>query len=180
MASQLLAASIEDIGSQTWQGSYTYKKDGNINQKQVNSQQTDYEYDTTPGGSVFDSDIMTKADTETLTWNKNGQLKEGLSSIDFEYNWDGKLRKAVIGADYVHIKYDPLGNRTWMKAYDASGPTTTTRKYIVDISGQLPTILCEINPATSSLTKSYIYTDTGQIICQRNGSQLFDKLVMSS
>ena len=35
----------------------------------------------------------------------------------------------------------------------------------------MPTILCEINPATSSLTKSYIYTDTGQIICQRNGGQ---------
>ncbi len=48
-------------------------------------------------------------------------------------------------------------------------PTTTTRKYIVDIYGRLPTILCEING--SSLTKSYIYSNTVQILCQRNGGQ---------
>ena len=31
----------------------------------------------------------------------------------------------------------------------------TTRKYLVDINGKLPTILCEIDTSDSSLKKSY-------------------------
>jgi len=67
------------------------------------------------------------------------------------------------------LKYDLLGNRVWRQYYDNSGPTTTTRKYVVDITGKLPTILCEIDG--SSLTKSYIYSNTSQILCQRDGGQ---------
>ena len=55
-----------------------------------------------------------------------------------------------------------------MPSYKTSPKSVTTRKYIVDISGQLPTILCEINTSDSSLTKSYIYSDR-QILCQRDG-----------
>ena len=87
----------------------------------------------------------------------------------FEYNWDSKLRQATIGSDTVKVKYDPMGNRLWRETFD--GEATTTRKYIVDISGGLPTILCEINTTNGSLTKSYIYSDTGQILCQRDGGQ---------
>ena len=45
---------------------------------------------------------------------------------------------------------------------------TTERRYIVDISGGLPTILCEIDPSDSSLKKSYIYAN-GQVLCQYDG-----------
>ena len=63
-----------------------------------------------------------------------------------------------------------MGNRIWRQSYDYPAPTTTIRKYIVDISAKLPTILCEID-STGSLTKSYIYTDKSRILAQRNGGQ---------
>ncbi len=174
MRSQLLSASISNINSQTWTGEYSYQKDGNIEEKTVNDQSPpdSFEYDTTAGGSVFDSDIMTKAYGESLDWDENGQLTTGLSSITFAYNWDGKLRGATIGSDSISLKYDPMGNRVYKQVVEP-GPVTTTREYIVDISGRLPTILCEINPdpVPSSLTKTYIYSDSGQILCQRNGDQ---------
>ncbi|MBN2137809.1 MAG: hypothetical protein JW720_08380, partial [Sedimentisphaerales bacterium] len=48
------------------------------------------------------------------------------------------------------------------------------RKYIVDITGNLPTILLEIepaeDPADSSLKKTYIYADR-QIIAQHDGGR---------
>ncbi len=82
---------------------------------------------------------------------------------------DGKLRQADIGSNNIKLKYDPLGNRVWKQSYDASGPTTTTRKYIVDIVGKLPVILCEINTSTGSLTRSYYYTNDSRIV--RTGYQ---------
>lgn len=58
-----------------------------------------------------------------------------------------------------------MGNRVWRQS-TVSGQTTT-RKYIIDISGQLPTILLEIDTADSSLKKKYINAD-GQILCQHD------------
>ena len=51
------------------------------------------------------------------------------------------------------------------KSPTAAG-VTTTRKYIIDISGKLPTTLCVIDPSDSSLKKSYIYANS-QILAQR-------------
>ena len=51
--------------------------------------------------------------------------------------------------------------------------TDTIRKYPIDIAAKLPTILCEID--AGSLTKSYIYSPAGQIICQRDGGQAADE-----
>jgi RHS repeat-associated protein len=56
------------------------------------------------------------------------------------------------------------GNRVWRQSTVDGVPTG--RKYIVDISGELPVILCEIDTSTSSLKTSYIYAD-GQILSQR-------------
>jgi len=69
----------------------------------------------------------------------------------------------------VDVKYDPMGNRVFKKV------NTTTRKYIVDITGKLPTILCEVDTSDSSLTKSYIYSDSAQILAQRDGGQTADE-----
>jgi len=66
------------------------------------------------------------------------------------------------------IKYDPMGNRIWRES--VVNGVAAGRKYIVDISGELPTILCEIEDPNSfvpsSLKKSYYYAD-GQILSQR-------------
>ncbi|MGA2679382.1 MAG: hypothetical protein ABSF37_08810 [Sedimentisphaerales bacterium] len=66
-----------------------------------------------------------------------------------------------------------MGNRVW-KQSTVSGQTTT-RKYIVDISGELPTILLEIDPTDSSLKKTYVYactaclTANGEILTKHDG-----------
>jgi len=67
----------------------------------------------------------------------------------------------------MSLKYDPLGNRV-----QKSTSTQGTRNYIVDISGRLPVILCEIDPCDTtlddrgSLKKAYVYTPYGQILAQ--------------
>jgi hypothetical protein len=155
MLNQLTSADISNIGGSPWTCYYYYKKDGNIYRKTVNSVDTLYQYDTTPGGDVFDSDIMTKIGSDPLVWDANGRLAATTTpAVSLTYNADGKLRYAGIGDDdSVALKYDLMGNRVW-KQSTVSGQTTT-RKYIVDIAGRLPTILCEIDPIVSSLKKSY-------------------------
>jgi RHS repeat-associated protein len=161
MQSGLTSALITDINGSTWSANYSYKKDGNIEQKTINGSAESYEYDTTPDGNVFDSDIMTKAGNDDLTWNNNGQLAQ-TPTITFNCNWDGKLRSAVIGSDTVDIKYDPMGNRV----YKASS-TAGNRRYIVDISGGLPVILCEIDPENYTIKRAYIYANS-QILAQKD------------
>ena len=56
-----------------------------------------------------------------------------------------------------------MGNRVYKSTYD--GSATTGRKYIVDIHGKLPTIVCELD-TSGSLEKSYIYANA-QILAQR-------------
>ncbi|MHB9071736.1 MAG: LamG-like jellyroll fold domain-containing protein [Sedimentisphaerales bacterium] len=156
MQSCLVDANITNINGGNWTAGYSYKKDGNIETKDVNSQQTTYQYD---------GDLMTDAGNDELDWDENGRLV-ATPTIDFEYNWDGKLRSAVIGANSVNIKYDPMGNRVFKNS-----STQGTRKYIVDIVGGLPTILCEIDPCESdpncSLKKVYYYANA-QILKQDN------------
>jgi RHS repeat-associated protein len=63
-----------------------------------------------------------------------------------------------------------MGNRVYKKVEDISDPQNPTivseQKFLVDISSQLPVILCEIKPSDGSLKKSYIYADA-QVLCQR-------------
>jgi RHS repeat-associated protein len=165
MRSQLTDASISDIDGYPWVYNYSYRLDGNIWRKILNESNTDYEYDTTPGGGIYDSDIMTKAGGDTLTWDPNNGWLTAKPAISFTYNWDGKLRSAAIGSDSISLKYDPMGNRVWRQSTVSS--QTTTRKYIIDISGELPTILMEVDPGDSSLKKKYIYAN-GQILAQHD------------
>jgi RHS repeat-associated protein len=74
---------------------------------------------------------------------------------------------------YKVLKYDPDGNRVWKKS-TVSGQETP-RKYIVDIVGELPVILMEINPGSNlnspvddTVAKTYIYAN-GQILAQHDG-----------
>jgi len=79
------------------------------------------------------------------------------------YNWDNKLRSAALGSDSIAVKYDPSGNRIWKDSSEAG-----TRKYIVDIVGDLPVILLEIKPTNGSIKKTYIYANS-QILAQHDG-----------
>ena len=56
--------------------------------------------------------------------------------MNYYYNWDGKLKDVNNGSGnrLVSLKYDPMGNRV-QKSTSAQG----TRKYIIDIAGELPT-----------------------------------------
>ena len=108
---------------------------------------------------------MTKAGTNSLTWDENGNMTVGIGTT-LAYNWDNKLRSATEGTKSISVKYDPDGNRIW-KESTVSGQTDE-RKYIVDVIGDLPVILMEINPADSSIVKSYIHVNA-QIFAKRDG-----------
>ncbi len=64
------------------------------------------------------------------------------------------MRSAQKGDAWLHVKDDPMGNRVWM---DSS--IRGTKRFIVDIVGGLPVILCEVDQANGSLEKSYIHAD---------------------
>jgi len=61
------------------------------------------------------------------------------------------------GSDSITARHDPKGNRLWRAG-------TNTRKYILDIAGKLPVILCELDASDGSLTDSYVYADA-QVLC---------------
>jgi len=71
------------------------------------------------------------------------------------FNRDNKLRKAEWpGNESIELKYDPLGNRVYEKTTISS--VETEHKYIVDITGELPVILMEIEPASGNIMRTYI------------------------
>jgi len=62
------------------------------------------------------------------------------------------------------IKYDPAGNRIYKEKNNSK------RKYIVDIVGDLPVILMELDPDNNdSIEKMYIYANS-QILAQHDGN----------
>jgi RHS repeat-associated protein len=101
----------------------------------------------------------------SLAWDDNGNLtlKDMATDTTFEYNWDNKLRSASVDEQQVlSVKYDPMGNRVLRTA------NGVTRKYVVDVSGRLPTILLEMNPANGGIMKTYIHAN-GEILAQHDG-----------
>jgi RHS repeat-associated protein len=167
MRSQLTYAYISDIGGSPWIYDYHYRLDGNIDSKVVNVEgTTEYEYD----GDIMAS--ATGGDNFSLTWDKNGQLtlKDETIDTNLVYNWDGKLRSATCGPNSISLKYDPMGNRV-IKNSSVNG----NRKYIIDIAGELPTILMELDPQDNmEIKKTYIYANS-QILAQHNGDYNADK-----
>ena len=95
------------------------------------------------------------------------KLNNRAAVTTFNYNWDGKLRQADWGNDYLKIKYDPDGNRVYREA--KVGQTTVKRKFIVDYAGGLPVILLELDfDNSNSVKKTYIHAHD-QIIAQHDG-----------
>jgi len=83
------------------------------------------------------------------------------------YNWDGKLRSAAYGTDTIDLRYDPQGSRIYKET--DNGSTTVKRKYIVDIVGDLPVILLELDPDSSNAVKKTCLYANGQILAQYDG-----------
>jgi len=174
MRSQLTAASISNIGAGTWEADYHYKKDGNIYQKVVGTETTDYSYDISdPPDGIDDGDLMISATGQenfTLDWDYNGNMTTGVNPT-FVYNWDNKLRSAsIIGGDSIDsIKYDPDGNRIYKESTVSS--QSVKRKYIVDVAGRLPVILLVMDADNdNSVVSSYVYANS-QVLAQYDGEQ---------
>jgi len=100
----------------------------------------------------------------SLDYDLNGNMKNlpVSEANSLVYNWDNKLRSSQKGSNTISLRYNPAGNRI-RKDSSVSG----TRKYIVDVVGDLPTILLEINTSNGSVTKSYIYANS-QIVMQHD------------
>ncbi len=83
-----------------------------------------------------------------------------------EFNWDNKLRKAWKGDNFIHVKYDPMGNRVWKHTSEGVN-NPVQRKFIVDINSQLPVLLCIADASDPNLlTSTYFYADA-QVVHQR-------------
>jgi RHS repeat-associated protein len=173
MRSQLLHSYIS-TGSQSALDDYEYDKAGNVQGHTYHTFQNSQQAST--GFNYYNnnnSDLMHTASggySFSLTWNSNGNLtkKDEVTDTNLFYNWDNKLRFAQKDTSTISVKYDPQGNRVW-KQSTVNGQTST-RKYIVDVSGELPTILLELDPANNMAPmKTYIYANA-EILAQHDGS----------
>jgi hypothetical protein len=98
------------------------------------------------------------------------QWYPGPTRLTYTLNWNNKLRKAEWpGNNSIELKYDPLGNRVYKKS-TASG-SATERKYVVDITGELPVILMQIEPASGNIMKTYIYRNS-EVLAQHGAMKL--------
>ena len=143
MRSQIKQADIDKDNNPFWNAQYSYRKDGNLESRTINSSTTSFTYD----GDLMES---ASGDNTELWWN-----------------WDGKLRSATKGTKNISIKYDPMGNRVLKDSNEAG--EHKYRKYIVDISGDLPTILLELDATDYTVRKIYMYANS-QIIAQHDGN----------
>lgn len=164
MLSQLTDANITNVGPFDWiRRMYCYDKAGNMTSRVKDTSSAS----GTPAAFNYSGDLMKTAsggENFTLTWNKNGNMTltdmNTGNDTTLEYNWDNKLRSATKGSESFSLKYDPFGNRIWKDSTENG-----TRKYIVDIVGDLPTILLEIHPTSGTVRRKHIYAN-GQIIMQ--------------
>jgi len=69
------------------------------------------------------------------------------------------------------VHFCALGNRVYKKS-TASG-SATERKYVVDITGELPVILMELN-GSGGIVKTYVYANS-EVIAQHDGDTSADK-----
>ena len=131
---------------------------GDMTSRTIQSSQTDFTYTGNKmagaaGGESF-----------SLDYDNNGNLTSNASqATNYEYNWNNKLRSAQKGSNTISLRYDPWGNRI-KKDSSISG----SRKYIVDVVGDLPVILMELN-GSGNILKTYIYGNS-QILAQHDGS----------
>jgi len=164
----LTDARLSDINSGNWITEYLFNGNGDMASRTIQSDTGTFTYDGHQMKSAAGDENF------TLYYDENGQLiysSHGPQATSYEYNWDGKLRLATKGGTTIKLKYDPMGNRVWKKVIPPGGPmgASNTNKYIVDIVGDLPVILLELDPNDNmSIEKTYIYANS-QILAQHEG-----------
>jgi len=149
-------ANISNIDGNNWVAQYVYKKNGDMSSRTIQSDNQTFSYT---------GHQMTDADGNSLSWDENGNMKklpDDSVTTELTYNWDNKLRHGRYDTKTVDLKYDPSGNRIFKDSSEAG-----QRKYIVDIVGDLPVILLELD-TSNNIKKTYIYANS-QIITQHNG-----------
>jgi RHS repeat-associated protein len=160
MRSQLIIASVSNIGGSTWSADYEYDKAGNVTSQTVNS---------TPTSFAYDGDLMTAKGVDSVDWDLNGQMTTGITA-SMMWTWDGKLQSASAGGSNIALKYVPGFDRVYKES--TVNQTTTKSKYIVDPTGGLSLILLEINPdendPNTSIRKTYVYANS-HVIAQHDG-----------
>jgi RHS repeat-associated protein len=158
--SQLTFSSIYN-GTRYWRTNYVYQKNGDMSSRTTNR---------VPISFTYTGNEMAAVGASTLGYDLNGNqtagLKDASTSMNLEYNWDNKLQSAVAGANTIDIKYDPAGNRIYKSSVGSL--SSAARKYIIDVVGDLPVILMEIDPANSSIEKFYIYANA-EILSEHDG-----------
>jgi len=162
--SQLKHAYMSRIdGMGYWNGDYVYYNNGDMTSRTI-----------TGSGQInftYNGNEMRTIEANNLSYDENGNLttgrKDANTSVSLAYNWDNKLRSATVGANSISLKYDPAGNRIQKNSSVAGN-----RKYIVDVVGELPVILLEIDSADMSVKKGYIYANS-QILAQYNGADKY-------
>lgn len=109
---------------------------------------------------------MTKDGNDSLDWDENGRLTSDASRFtNYTYNWDGKLRSVVIGANSVNIKYDPLGNRV-----QKNSTVNGNHRYIVDIASAVPKVLLVLDADNNdAILTEYVHTNR-EILMQYDNS----------
>ncbi len=153
-------ARLSDINSGNWITEYLFNGNGDMASRTIQSGTGTFTYDGHQTKSA------TGDENFTLYYDENGQLTAGPSGQSLVYNWDGKLRSATKGGTTINLKYDPAGNRIYKETNNGA----TKRKYIVDVIGDLPTVLLELDPNNSmEIKKTYIYSNS-QILAEHNGS----------
>jgi len=151
---QMTAASITNINSTTWTGSYTYHDDGNLDSR-------------TEGGSTQDhgytGDLLASVDTNNLAWDDNGDMTTGIG-VSVTRNADGRAQSATSGNNSIDCVYDPDGRM--VRKVTTIGASASTEKYILDVVGDYPVVLMVKDPNTPSNNKSYVYAN-GEVLTER-------------
>lgn len=161
MRSQLTDANISNINGGNWVAKYSYHDNGDMAYRTIQSNTGTFSYD---GHQMT---AATGDENFSLDYDENGNMIENAFSKSLKYSWDNKLRCAKSSNNYVFLalRYDPAGNRIYKETTNG----TTKCKHIVDIVGDLPVILLEIDDSNDVIKKTYIYANS-QILAQHDGN----------
>ncbi len=159
------------IGS--WNGGYSYKLDGNMDNRTENGLSEPFEYDFDNDGTD-ESNMLSEIAGNPISWDKNGWLtSDGMHT--FSYDYEGKMQLAVSIADpnnMVEYKYDPMGNRIGRIEYDVYG-VASERKYVLDYTGSVPKVLLELDKVAGQWVvsqKNYYYGN--RLVMSTDGNDL--------
>lgn len=136
---------------------------------------TDRTINTSLTNMGYTDNELTTVGSGSISYDRNGNItaapKDASTSMLLGYNWDNKLNSAYINGSVTafQLKYDPAGNRV-QKTSSVNG--LQVRKYIVDIVGDLPVVLLELQPTTSGtfiIKKTNIYANA-EILSEHDGA----------